>query len=70
MPTQSAVTQEPRSKQLAAAVSEAEKKAAELAVEVDKLGSVSEALRVMTVDQLIGRGRELMARLREIGEGS
>lgn len=61
-------TQEPRKKQLAAAVTEAEKDAVELAVKVDDLGSVSEALRTRTVSELIERGNELLARLKTMGE--
>jgi hypothetical protein len=57
---------EPRKQVVAAAVSQGEKKAIELAVEVDGLGSVSEALRANTVTALIARGEALIARLRDV----
>lgn len=58
------ISQEPRRSQIGAAVTAGEKKAIELAVEVDGLGSVSEALRRFTAQQLIDRGEELLAHLR------
>lgn len=60
--------QAPRNKQLSAAVSEEEKSAAELAVRIDKLGTVSEALRTRTVTQLIERGRELLSHLEQMSQ--
>jgi hypothetical protein len=55
--------QESRRLTVSAACTASEKSAAELAVRIDKLGSVSEALRSHTLSDLIERGMELEAKL-------
>jgi hypothetical protein len=62
--------QEPRKKVVNAAVTETEKEAVEMAVKVDELGSVSEALRRFTVTQLIERGEEILSHLRTVARAS
>lgn len=62
-----AQTQEDRrATTISAAVSFDEREAIHLAVRIDKLTSVSEALRSQTVTQLIERGRTLLAQLEQL----